>query len=258
MAPPKGPLANTPRDLRDDFVGVPPEELPDGPPMRWPPKPKKITKDTFHAKVQGRTSEHRADRAPHYRKGGWVKAAKGGKIGSLPYGEGVSKGYVKSISEKSGVKGKESKTDGVFSGENKRGGHVKKRARGGEAFHGEVDEPKGTLGFGHTSTALAGRSPMGSKASEDVGEEKAARKEHYKSGGRLTMAERKALPSKSFALPGKGAGPSGKGPGSYPIPDASHARNALARVSQHGSSEEKARVRARVHAKFPGIGQKEK
>src|SRR5262245_9820822 len=80
MAPPKGPLANTPRDLRDDFVGVPPEELPDGPPMRWPPKPKKITKDTFHAKVQGRTSEHRADRAPHYRKGGWVKAAKGGSV----------------------------------------------------------------------------------------------------------------------------------------------------------------------------------
>jgi hypothetical protein len=75
---------------------------------------------------------------------------------------------------------------------------------------------------------------------------------------KLTTAARKKLPSKSFALPGKGKGPSGKGAGSYPIPDKSHARNALARVSQHGSSSEKARVRAKVHAKFPTIGQKKK
>lgn len=73
---------------------------------------------------------------------------------------------------------------------------------------------------------------------------------------KLRMAQRKRLPSSAFALPGKGEGPSGKGSGSYPIPDASHARNALARVSQHGSSAEKARVRAKVHAKFPAIGQK--
>lgn len=78
----------------------------------------------------------------------------------------------------------------------------------------------------------------------------------YARGGKLSMAQRKALPRSSFALPGKGKGPSGKGAGSYPIPDASHARNALARVSQHGSSGEKARVRAAVHRKFPGIGQK--
>jgi hypothetical protein len=72
----------------------------------------------------------------------------------------------------------------------------------------------------------------------------------------LTTAQRKKMPAKSFALPGKGTGPSGKGAGSYPIPDASHARNALARVSQHGSSSEKAKVRAKVHAKFPGIGRR--
>lgn len=71
---------------------------------------------------------------------------------------------------------------------------------------------------------------------------------------KLSMKSRKALPSSSFALPGKGAGPSGKGSGSYPIPDKSHARNALSRVSQHGSSAEKAKVRAKVHAKFPAIG----
>lgn len=76
---------------------------------------------------------------------------------------------------------------------------------------------------------------------------------NYKSGGKLSMAQRKALPSTSFALPGKGKGPSGKGSGSYPIPDASHARNALARAS--GKPVEAA-VRAKVHAKFPGIGKK--
>jgi len=71
---------------------------------------------------------------------------------------------------------------------------------------------------------------------------------------KLNMAARKRLPSSSFALPGKGEGKSGKGSGSYPIPDASHARNALARVAQHGSSSEKAAVRAKVKAKFPNIG----
>lgn len=73
---------------------------------------------------------------------------------------------------------------------------------------------------------------------------------------KLTTRARKALPSSSFALPGKGEGPSGKGSGSYPIPDRSHAANALARVSQHGSSAEKAKVRAKVHAKYPDMGKK--
>jgi len=71
----------------------------------------------------------------------------------------------------------------------------------------------------------------------------------------LSSAQRKRLPSSAFALPGQGAGPSGKGAGSYPIPDRSHARNALARVSQHGSPSQKARVRAAVRRKFPSIKQ---
>jgi hypothetical protein len=61
---------------------------------------------------------------------------------------------------------------------------------------------------------------------------------------KLTAATRKKIPGKSFAGPDR----------SYPIEDASHARNALARVSQHGSSKVKAEVRAKVHAKYPGIG----
>lgn len=70
----------------------------------------------------------------------------------------------------------------------------------------------------------------------------------------LSTKARKRLPSSSFALPGKGEGKGGKGSGSYPIPDRAHAANALSRVSQFGSSAEKAKVRAKVHAKFPNIG----
>lgn len=69
----------------------------------------------------------------------------------------------------------------------------------------------------------------------------------YKSGGKLTAAERHALPAKDFALPGE----------RYPINDASHARNALARVAQHGDSSEKKRVRAAVRRKYPGIKQED-
>ena len=63
---------------------------------------------------------------------------------------------------------------------------------------------------------------------------------------KLTAKTRNAIPSKSFALPGR----------RYPIEDKSHARNALARVSGNGSTAEKATVRAAVHRKYPGIGKK--
>jgi hypothetical protein len=69
----------------------------------------------------------------------------------------------------------------------------------------------------------------------------------------LTTKARKKLPASSFALPGKGEGPTGKGAGSYPIPDKGHAKAALSLVSQHGTSEEKARVRAKVKAKYPAM-----
>lgn len=41
----------------------------------------------------------------------------------------------------------------------------------------------------------------------------------------------------------------------YPIPDKAHARNALARVSQFGTEEQKAAVHSAVHRKFPDIGE---
>jgi len=64
---------------------------------------------------------------------------------------------------------------------------------------------------------------------------------------KLTVAARREIPKSEFALSG----------GRYPIEDENHARNALARVSQHGTEEEKARVRAAVHARYPHIGQAE-
>lgn len=63
---------------------------------------------------------------------------------------------------------------------------------------------------------------------------------------KLTTKARKAIPSKSFALPGR----------KYPIEDKAHARNALARASQFASAAQKKKIIAKVHRKFPGIKMK--
>lgn len=60
---------------------------------------------------------------------------------------------------------------------------------------------------------------------------------------KLTAKARKKIPTKDFAGPDR----------SYPIEDASHARNALARASQHASPALKAKIKAKVHRKYPGI-----
>ncbi|MGH9475440.1 MAG: hypothetical protein ACRD1C_03805 [Terriglobales bacterium] len=60
----------------------------------------------------------------------------------------------------------------------------------------------------------------------------------------LTTKERKVLPSSKYALPGKRA---------YPIPDAAHARNALARAAQDASPHEQAVIRRNVHRLYPRI-----
>ncbi len=61
---------------------------------------------------------------------------------------------------------------------------------------------------------------------------------------KLTAAARKKIAPSNFALPGR----------RYPIEDRSHAANALARVSQYGTSSEKATVRRKVHEKYPSMG----
>lgn len=61
---------------------------------------------------------------------------------------------------------------------------------------------------------------------------------------KLTAEGRKRLSRHSFAIPGTR---------SYPIENETHARDALARVSQFGSPSEQARVSEAVHKKYPGI-----
>jgi len=63
---------------------------------------------------------------------------------------------------------------------------------------------------------------------------------------KLTSQARKNLPKSDFVF---------KKEKRYPIEDKAHARNALSRVSQNGSSSEKAKVRAAVHSKYPDIGE---
>lgn len=60
---------------------------------------------------------------------------------------------------------------------------------------------------------------------------------------KLDAAQRKALPSKDFAGSGR----------SYPIPDKSHAEQAL-RMEGHASPEEQKKITAKVQSKFPGVG----
>lgn len=60
---------------------------------------------------------------------------------------------------------------------------------------------------------------------------------------KLNAKKRNALPSSAFAGPDR----------SYPIEDESHARNALARASQHASPELKAKIRAKVKRRYPNI-----
>lgn len=60
----------------------------------------------------------------------------------------------------------------------------------------------------------------------------------------LSSAQRKRLSSSTFVFPKERK---------YPIEDESHARNALARASQHLGPEGVAKVRAAVKRKYPSI-----
>ena len=60
----------------------------------------------------------------------------------------------------------------------------------------------------------------------------------------LTYKKRKELPDSAFVYPKERK---------YPIEDKSHAQNALARVEQHGTPAEKAKVKREVKKKYPGM-----
>jgi len=65
---------------------------------------------------------------------------------------------------------------------------------------------------------------------------------------KLTWAERKGLSKDVFAIPEKAPGP-----GSYPMPDLAHARNAWQRVNAFGSPAEKKRVLRKIKELYPGL-----
>ena len=67
---------------------------------------------------------------------------------------------------------------------------------------------------------------------------------------KLTAAQRKALPKSAFAVPSKAPGP-----GSYPIPDKAHAKNAKSRAAQFASPSVKKKVDAKANKKL-GKGKK--
>jgi hypothetical protein len=60
---------------------------------------------------------------------------------------------------------------------------------------------------------------------------------------KLTTKTRNSLAGSQFAGPGR----------TYPIPDPNHARNALSRASQYATPGLKAKIRAAVKRKYPGI-----
>jgi len=154
---------------------------------------------------------------------------------------------------------------------------IKKRKRGGRIKHSKVTGGPGRRrpdrravggGTGFEKGPLKGDAPPSGEVEQrfkrQVGGAVEPKKRSYDTlkaaggmaaGGHITTAQRKALPSSDFALPGKGKGAGGKGPGSYPIDTPNRARNALARGAQHASPGELATIKRKVHAKYPGIGE---
>lgn len=61
---------------------------------------------------------------------------------------------------------------------------------------------------------------------------------------KLTGKQRSKLPKSKFAMPGKRA---------FPIDTKARARNALARVSQHGTKAQQKKVRAAVTKRYPSL-----
>lgn len=234
---PAGPIGNSPRDMRDDAVGVPAENVKAPAPPRWPPKRKKITSNTFHAKVGGGTSAKRADRPPHYRRGGMVSPRAAG-------------GPVESKNDPGDLGNKGLKKGGVVKRDE--GGKVPKMPKPRPL----PKEPINPVGPERDLGEPPPRSfPVGPE--RDLGEPPPRSfplGEKYKDGGKLSAAQRQSLPKSDFALPGAGKGPKGAGSGSYPIPDRSHAANALARSS---GKPVHAEVERKVHAKYPDMGEDE-
>ena len=142
----------------------------------------------------------------------------------------------------------------------KKGGAKKKKAGGhveaAKSAHRPDKKPRRAAGGSVLSSAskksMAEKDEAGQGHEGDGSRGEDPDRGCYKSGGcatggKLTYQERKHLPKADFVF---------KAERKYPIEDKAHARNALARVSQFGSSSEKSKVRSAVHRKYPDIGQK--
>lgn len=277
----KGPLGNAPRDLRDDFVGEPAPMYDGGEPPKKARNPKKVTGNSFHAKVTGGTAHKRADRPGHFRSGGFVRGkADGGKV--KKYQDGGDEG--EDFSTKARAMADAQPPLQTRSAPAREPGGVPMVDM---ASPPPERSPSPSPGLADTPTpplisnpplprprptpptagppapvsrpaprpvvrpvvrpvSAAPAYPIGGPSSANYGSG------GYKDGGKLTAKARQSLPSSDFALPGQGKGPKGAGSGSYPIPDRSHAANALARSSGKPVAAE---VRAKVKAKYPDMGE---
>jgi hypothetical protein len=94
-----------------------------------------------------------------------------------------------------------------------------------------------------TRNQRAGNTVVG-RSNKRVALPRASERETGMSKDLSNSTNRDKLKKSSFALPEQEK---------YPIPDIEHARNALARVAQHGSEAEKKKVRAAVEKKYPSL-----
>jgi len=100
----------------------------------------------------------------------------------------------------------------------KRGGRIKHSKATGGLARRRPDRRAVGGGTGFEKGPLKGDAPPSGEVEQRF---------KHAAGGHITTAQRKALPSSEFALPGKGKGAGGKGPGSYPLDTAGGARAAL-------------------------------
>jgi len=113
----------------------------------------------------------------------------------------------------------------------------------------------GAAGFGAGKYGLERREAAIARLLVERGTEKTV---NEKRAAELSDAAREKIPASEFAVSKRLAKKSGDEvrageEGKYPIPDRAHARNALARVAQHGTPAEVAAVKAKVKKAFPDI-----
>lgn len=231
-----------------------------------PPQFKKKKAPPFgrESNVEGGNARRRADRKANFKRGGNVSLADAEPISNkqvhvgagsaekqkYQFGGRVSQHTVRHVTHGDPLRSRTVTTRSThrdrMAGEFKRGGKTH------DDDDDDEEDVKKHQDGGNIGSSRAGRTRMPRPSDEELGRA-AGSAEGLKAGGRISTAQRKALPSSDFALPGKGTGAGGKGPGSYPIDTENRARNALSRGAQHASPGQLATIKRKVKAKYPGI-----